>query len=94
MSPPDSRTQRFDARLSRADKELLDRAAELSGRSLTDFVLGCAREAAERTIARYEGMVLVDTRDRAAFVDALLKPRAPSRRLRQAAQRYKRHTAG
>ena len=91
MAAP-NRTERFDARLSTADKRLLDRAAELTGRSLSEFVLSSAREAAQRTIERYQVMVLSDPRDQAAFVDALLKPPAPNRRLRQAMQRYRRAT--
>lgn len=87
-----NRTERFDARLSAADKRLLDRAAELTGRSLSEFVLTSAREAAERTIERYEVMVLTDPRDQAAFVDALLNPPAPGRRLERAVRRYRRAT--
>jgi uncharacterized protein (DUF1778 family) len=90
--PMTARSERFDARLSAADKQLLDRAAELTGRSLTEFVLGSAREAAQRTIERYEVMVLTDPRDQAAFVDAMLNSPAPNRRLRQAFQRYRRAT--
>jgi len=91
MAAP-TRTERFDARLSAADKRLLDRAAELTGRSLSEFVLTSAREAAERTIERYEVMVLTDPRDQAAFVDALLNPPAPNRHLRRALQRHRRAT--
>lgn len=87
-----NRTERFDARLSAADKHLLDRAAELTGRSLSEFVLTSAREAAERTIERYEVMVLTDPRDQAAFVDAMLNPPAPNRLLRRAIQRHRRAT--
>ena len=35
-------------------------------------------------------MVLTDPRDQAAFVDALLNPPAPGRRLRRAVNRYRR----
>lgn len=87
-----NRTARFDARLSAADKRLLDRAAELTGRSLSEFVLNSAREAAQRAIERYEVMALTDPRDQAAFVDALLNPPAPNRHLRRALQRHRRAT--
>lgn len=92
MAAPRNRSERFDARLSANDKQLLDRAAELTGRSLTEFVVSSAREAAQRTIERYEVMVLTDPRDQAAFVDALLNPPAPNRRLRRALQRHRRAT--
>lgn len=35
-------------------------------------------------------MVLTDPRDQAAFVDALLNPPAPGRRLRQAVRRHRK----
>ena len=37
-------------------------------------------------------MVLTDPRDQAAFVDALLNPPAPGRRLRQAFRRHRKLT--
>ena len=92
MATPRARSERFDARLSADDKQLLDRAAELTGRTLTEFVVSSAREAAQRTIERYEVMVLTDPRDQAAFVNALLNPPAPGRRLQQAVRRYRRAT--
>jgi len=87
-----NRTARFDARLTADDKRLLDRAADLTGRTLTEFVISSAREAAQRTIERYDVMVLTDPRDQAAFVNALLNPPAPGRRLQQAVRRYRRAT--
>lgn len=84
-----ARQERFEARIRREEKRTLERAAELSGRTLTDFVMGSAHTAALETIERYEGAVLRDPRDREAFVQAMLKPRAPSRTLKAAAARYK-----
>lgn len=84
-----ARVSRFSARIPSDEKDTLERAAKLSGRSLTDFVMGSAREAARSTIERYEGMVLVHPQDREAFVNAMLAPRAPSRRLQEAAARYR-----
>ena len=84
-----ARQERFEARIRSDEKRTLERAAELSGRTLTDFVMSSAHAAALETIERYEGTVLRDPRDREAFVDAMLKPRAPSRTLKAAAARYK-----
>ncbi len=81
---------RFEARLTPEQKSLLLRAAMLTGRSLTDFVVTSAQEAATRTLREHEAMTL-SRRDRQAFVAALLKPPAPGPRLRKAAQRYQRH---
>ncbi len=93
MATDSGKAERFDARLSAAEKRLLEKAARLSGRSLTEFVVNSAREAAHRTIERYEGLVLADPRDQAAFVNALLRPPKPNARLKAAVRRYRR-TAG
>jgi uncharacterized protein (DUF1778 family) len=87
-----ARLERFEARIRPEEKRSLERAAELSGRSLTDFVMAAAQAAALETIQRYEGLVLTDARDRAAFVAAMLAPPAPSARLRAAAARYRNST--
>jgi uncharacterized protein (DUF1778 family) len=84
-----ARDERFEARIPRDEKRTLERAADLSGRSLTDFVMGSAHAAAVETIERYEGVVLTDPRDREVFVAAMLKPRAPSATLKAAAARYR-----
>jgi uncharacterized protein (DUF1778 family) len=79
---------RFGARLKPEAKELLERAAALTGRSLTDFVLTSAEEAALRTIREHE-LVRLTARDSKAFVAALLENTKPNKRLRKAAVRYK-----
>ena len=48
---PKTRVYRFDARLNEEQKLLIQKAADLQGRTLTDFVLQSAQAAAERTIA-------------------------------------------
>ena len=46
-----SKSERLEARLSREQKELLQWAADLEGRSLTDFVVSHAQNAAVQTIS-------------------------------------------
>jgi uncharacterized protein (DUF1778 family) len=89
-----AKLERLEARIRPEDKRSLERAAELSGRSLTDFVVSAACEAAQETIQRYEGMVLTDARDREAFVAAMLAPAEPNDKLRAAAARYRKATKG
>jgi len=48
----EKRTARLEARLPVAVHSLLKEAADLQGRSLSDFVVASAREAAEKAIAR------------------------------------------
>ena len=49
---PRSKSYSFDARLNAEQKLLIQRAADLEGCSMTDFVLHSAEIAAERTIER------------------------------------------
>jgi uncharacterized protein (DUF1778 family) len=83
------RADRLEARISGELKRRLEYAANIRGTSLTDFVITSAAQAASETIESYEVLRLSE-RDRAAFVDALLNPPRPNRRLRQAARRYRR----
>jgi uncharacterized protein (DUF1778 family) len=83
-----NKTARFEAGITAEQKSLFLKAATLAGRSLSDFVVICAQEAANRTVQEHEAMTL-SIRDRKAFVAALLKPPAPGARLRTAARRYK-----
>jgi len=89
---PTPRGARLEARLSPVQKGLLQRAADLSGRSLSEFVLKSAEDAAERLV-REHGVVRLSPEDQAAFVKGLLDEAAPGARLRQAAADYKNETA-
>jgi uncharacterized protein (DUF1778 family) len=80
---------RLEARISDKEKQLLKRAAELQGCSLTEFVVRSAQDAARKALKEHQMMTL-SARDTEAFVKALLKPQAPSKRLKQAAERYKK----
>ena len=79
---------RFDARLDENQKTLIQRAAVLEGRTMTDFVLHSAKVAAERTIQE-RAMMILSARDTEAFVDAILNPAEPGPVLRAAARAYK-----
>ncbi|MGH8324698.1 MAG: DUF1778 domain-containing protein, partial [Steroidobacteraceae bacterium] len=87
-SAPRRRAERVEARVTSEQKQLLERAAALEGRSMTDFIIASAQNAAADTIARYEVLQL-SPRDQSAFVDALLNPPAPNDALRAAAARYR-----
>jgi uncharacterized protein (DUF1778 family) len=79
--------ERLEARVSAETKALCQEAAAVEGRSLTDFIVGSAVESARRILRERELMEL-SQRDRKAFVDSLLTPPPPNRRLRKAARRY------
>jgi uncharacterized protein (DUF1778 family) len=82
------KTARLEARLTDEQKMLLQHAADLTGRSLTEFVVSSAQEVAARTVREHKILTL-SGRDRQVFVDALLRPSPSSKRLRKAAKRYK-----
>lgn len=79
---------RLEARISADEKAILKQAADLQGCSLTEFVVRSAYDAARKAIKEHKLMSLTD-RDTDAFVKALLKPPAPSKKLKRAAERYK-----
>ncbi len=81
-------TARLEARVTEENKRLLLQAAELEGKSLTDFVVDAARTAATATLERHSVMKL-SVRDCHVFVRALLNPPKPSANLRAAVVRYK-----
>lgn len=83
-----SRDSRLEARISRTQKNLFQQAATLSGRSLTEFVVASAQEAAVRVIEEHETIRLTRA-EQQAFVEALIDPPAPNARLLQAARTYR-----
>jgi uncharacterized protein (DUF1778 family) len=85
---PRAKAYRFDARLNEEQKILIQKAADLEGRTMTDFVLHSARAAAERTIEE-RAMLILSARETESFVDAILHPAEPGSVLRAAARHYK-----
>lgn len=80
--------ERLEARVTREQKKLIERAAELEGRSITDFLIASAQSAAKQVIQEHEVLRLT-AKDREVFVQALLNPAQPTAKLRQAVRRYK-----
>ncbi len=87
-----ARAERLGFRVDEHTKALIERAARLERRKLTDFCLAALAEAARRTIAEHETLVLSE-RDRRAFFDALVNPPEPNDRLRRAFAEHKRRVA-
>jgi uncharacterized protein (DUF1778 family) len=83
------REARLGFRVDGPTKALIERAAELERRKLTDFCMTALTDAARRTIAEHETLVLSD-RDRVVFFDTLVNPPAPSERLQRAFEEHKR----
>jgi uncharacterized protein (DUF1778 family) len=88
-----TRIERLEARVSHDQKALFQRAAELQGRTLTDFVVASVNDAAIRVIEENQ-TIRLNAEDSRAFAEALLNPREPNARLDAAAQRYLKRIAG
>ena len=76
-----TRAERLEARVTAEQKSLIERAAALQGRSVTDFVLTSVQDAARRAIEEYNQLAL-SVRDSEVFVDALLNTKPVNDRLR------------
>lgn len=86
-----TRAQRLEARLTAEQKQLIERAAALQGRSVTDFVLASVQNAARLAIEEHNQLAL-SVRDSEAFVDSLLNPKPMNDRLRDTVRRYREQT--
>jgi uncharacterized protein (DUF1778 family) len=83
-----TRAERLEARITAEQKSLIERAAALQGRTVTDFVLTSVQDAARRAIEEHHQLAL-SVRDSEAFVDALLNPKPVNDRLRDTVRRYR-----
>jgi uncharacterized protein (DUF1778 family) len=81
-------TARLEARLPIQVLTRLKRAAEIQGRTLTDFVVSAADEAACRAIEQTE-IIRFSAQDQREIAAAILSPPPPNRALKKAARRYR-----
>lgn len=78
---------RIEVRITPEAKELIERAAVLTGQSLTDFTVSNLTETALATIERHKRVILSD-RDRDLFLAALDRPAKPLPALKKASLRH------
>ena len=78
---------RLEARLPVDVLARLKRAAEIQGRTLTDFVVAAADEAACRAIEQTE-IIRLSAEASRQFAEAILNPPEPSEALKKARKRY------
>ncbi len=86
-----TRASRLEARITTEQKRLVEHAAALEGRTVTDFVIASVQDAAQRAIEAHERLDL-SLRDRQAFVEALLNPPPVNERLRETIRLYREET--
>jgi len=80
--PAAARREALNLRIRPEERGLIDRAAQLTGKTRTDFVLEAARRAAEEALLD-RTLLLVSADAYAAFLKRLDKPPRPNARLRR-----------
>jgi len=87
MAQEPTRTARIEARIAPDALAVVKRAAEITGRSVSDFVVAAAQEAANRTIEDTQ-IIRLSVEDQRAFAEAILNPPEPTSALRRSFRRH------
>jgi len=88
-----SEKTRFDARLTREQKQFFEKAAAIGGyRSLSDFVISTVEERALEIIRQSESFIQSE-RDSEIFFEAIFNPGPPNEALLAALQEYNKMLA-
>ena len=80
---------RLEARLPADVHALLKRAAEIEGRSLTDFVVSAAQTAARKTIEE-ASIIKLSAEDQRRFAEALIDPAPLTPAMERAVSHHRR----
>lgn len=88
-----TKSERLEARVTPEQKARIQRAADLEGRSLTEFVVTHLEADAERTISEHE-VITFSPRDSDLFFKTLINPPEPNEKLRAAFKRYREMLGG
>jgi uncharacterized protein (DUF1778 family) len=92
MPHESGRTARIEARIAPDALAIVKRAAEIQGRSVSDFVVAAAEAAAHRTIEEIQIMRL-SVEDQRAFAAAILNPPPLAPAMARAIERYRQLVA-
>ena len=84
-----NRTARIEARIAPDALRIVKHAAELQGRSVSDFVVAAAQEVAHRTIDQAR-VIHLTVEEQQRFVELLLKPPAVAPALKRAKRAHAR----
>jgi uncharacterized protein (DUF1778 family) len=91
MAQTNQERGRITARVPQDVQDTLERAAELLGATLNQFVVQAALTEARRVIER-DRVIQLSSVDAAFLLNLLEKPPAPKARLRKALQSYRKRT--
>ncbi|MFM9861218.1 DUF1778 domain-containing protein [Pseudoxanthobacter sp. M-2] len=84
-----TKQSRLEARITSDTHSLLKRAAEIEGRTVTDFVVAAAREAALQTIERNE-VIRLSREASERFAEMLNNPPPVADAMRRTRERHER----
>ena len=82
-TPTPTRAARIEARIAPDVLSAIKRAAEITGRSVSDFVVAAARDMAERTIEQAQ-IIRLSVADQERVADLLANPPEPNQALKEA----------
>lgn len=91
MAVRDKKDERLEARCPCEVKQRIEYAAELQGRSVTDFLVSAADEKACQVIEQHQ-VIKLTMEQSIALADALINPPAPNAKAIAAMRRYKQKT--
>lgn len=89
MARTSTRSTRLEARVSPHVLAAVKRAAEIQGRSISDFVVTAAEQAARQAIEDTQ-VIRLSLEDQQKLVESLLNPPSPAPALKRAMQAHKR----
>ena len=88
MKSQEPRTSRIEARIAPEALAIVRRAAEIQGRSISDFVVAAAHDAAQKMVAEVE-VIRLSRQAQDAFVAMLIDPPPPNAALGRALKRHR-----
>ena len=88
MSALPNQPTRFDFRLQRKHKELIERAASVHGQTVTQFAVATLVKAAHESIQQ-ASLTELSIRDRDVFLQMLDSDSEPNAAMKKAAKRYR-----
>jgi uncharacterized protein (DUF1778 family) len=87
-APRITRIARLEARITREALAVVRRAAQIQGRSVSDFVVAAAQEAAQKAVTEIE-VLRLSREAQERFVSLLLNPPKPAPALKKAFERHR-----
>lgn len=84
---PNYKSERLEARITPEQKSQFQHAADLLGRSITDFAISSLQEAAIKVIREHE-IISISMHDQKVFIQALSNVPEPNQRLLKAKKHF------